>query len=858
MRALLASDLFAAEICEMHGPHAEVSVDHVDDHIMPSSLDEHGDGHQHGDIRVSASGLRYYVDPPAVDHAHDHADHTHDHDHDHSHSHSHSHAHGHADHTHDHDHSDGEFSFTPLGEIAEGRGDRIDGSDLVASAAQGLVGLDDVPEYNSFPGAPSVLYLDFNGQIVTDTAWNADNKNEPIHGVAYDLDGDTTTFNQEELDAIYEIWARVSEDFMPFNINVTTVEPPAIDFVVGRGAMRAIITTNVDDPGLGGSGRTWFSNAGGVAFIDSWVRSGDIPVWVFYNALPKTPKAVAEASSHEFGHALGLSHDGRTGSAYYGGHGEGETGWAPIMGAGYTQEVTQWSKGEYDDATNNQDDLAIITRMTNRVTYRDDDHGAGPDATPVDVIDGYLEATGIIEESIDYDEFVFDHPGGAARFDVIPMTLGFGPNLDTITTLYDADGDEVIRVADNSTLASSISIDDLAEGTYYLSIEGGGFTPEVGQGYSDYASLGSYTVVGLLGDEVLAASAGGDYSIVEGASLQLDASRTLGVTDAAEYLWDVDGDGEFDDATGRQPLLTWDQLEGLTNPINDQGQFEIVLRVIDGNLSRDAVTTLVVTNAAPVASWLTISTAVAGKSTSFSISATDVESDPISVAWIFGSDAEPVMTNATNFDHVFPEPGDYEVTVIVSDDDGGETALVQSVRVTPEMVTVVDSPFEADLIVMGEDQSFDLVLSHDVSDSLDVASVRVTNQLTGAEVTADQWNLQWIASSNVLNLQLNGLTPGTYQITLADLIGDEVLLFDGDNDGVAGGEWSGDFTVTHAADANLDLMVDFADFLILSRQFGENGVNVADFDGDGVVGFSDFILLSASFGQSKTVLGRSM
>jgi hypothetical protein len=41
------------------------------------------------------------------------------------------------------------------------------------------------------------------------------------------------------------------------------------------------------------------------------------------------PKYVWEATSHELGHRLGLSHDGDTlGNAYYGGSGI----WAPIMG----------------------------------------------------------------------------------------------------------------------------------------------------------------------------------------------------------------------------------------------------------------------------------------------------------------------------------------------------------------------------------------------------------------------------------------------------------------------------------------------------------------------------------------------
>ena len=34
--------------------------------------------------------------------------------------------------------------------------------------------------------------------------------------------------------------------------------------------------------------------------------------------------------------------------------------WAPIMGVGYQKPVVQWSKGEYTNANNTQNDLTII------------------------------------------------------------------------------------------------------------------------------------------------------------------------------------------------------------------------------------------------------------------------------------------------------------------------------------------------------------------------------------------------------------------------------------------------------------------------------------------------------------------
>jgi hypothetical protein len=53
---------------------------------------------------------------------------------------------------------------------------------------------------------------------------------------------------------------------------------------------------------------------------------------------------------------------------------------------------------------------------------------------------------------------------------------------------------------------------------------------------------------------------------------------------------------------------------------------------------------------------------------------------------------------------------------------------------------------------------------------------------------------------------------------------------------------------TNPGDSNLDGNVDFADFLVLSNSFNENGGWAAgDFDGDGLVGFPDFLLLSDNY-----------
>ncbi len=55
---------------------------------------------------------------------------------------------------------------------------------------------------------------------------------------------------------------------------------------------------------------------------------------------------------------------------------------------------------------------------------------------------------------------------------------------------------------------------------------------------------------------------------------------------------------------------------------------------------------------------------------------------------------------------------------------------------------------------------------------------------------------------------------------------------------------------TEYGDANLDSKVNFADYLVMTQNWGSSGVGWAegDFNGDTSVGFADYLLLSNNFG----------
>ena len=362
-----------------------------------------------------------------------------------------------------------------------------------------------VPAFSSLPGANQTIFLDFDGQTVEGTNWNTYYNQTTLIAPAYDTDGNTSVFSATELSQIEDAWKRVSEDYRPFNINVTTVDP-------GIEALRKTTTSDQqwgirvvvtkEAPMVTDSAKR--TGAGGIAYIDSFNWSSDTPAWVFTTG----GKNVAEAASHEAGHSLGLSHDGLTsGASYYTGHGSGETGWASIMGVGYYQNVTQWDRGEYYNSNNagstanyskGPDDLSIITTR-NGFSYRADDHGnSNAQASPLSVTGTTVSRNGIVETTADVDVFSFMTGTGSVTLNVTPFTPG--PNLDIKADLYDGAG-TLIASSNNSAVLSAGFTLDLTAGQYFLHVDGTGWgTPSAStpSGYSDYASLGQYFISGSI------------------------------------------------------------------------------------------------------------------------------------------------------------------------------------------------------------------------------------------------------------------------------------------------------------------------------------------------------------------------
>lgn len=452
------------------------------------------------------------------------------------------------------------------------------------------------PESSTFllhskPGKTRVIYLDFDGHFTSGTSWlNGGSITSP----AYDTDGNPLAFSSGELAAIQEIWKRVSEDYAPWEVDVTTQLPPTEWLRKTASTDQAYGIRVV----IGGSSYDWLgAGAGGIAYLDSFGWNSDTPAFVFPVQLGNGfPKYVAEAVSHEVGHTLSLSHDGlTTGAAYYGGH----ANWAPIMGVSYYKEVTQFSKGEYAGANNTEDDTAKITTFI----PRSPDFAGSDILTAVPLSGAALSATGIIERVGDADLYLID--AGAGLLSVTAGNAVPDANLDITLSLYDGTG-TLLGSANPATLGSTLAA-TVPGGTYYLAVEGTGVgTGETG--YTNYASLGQFTL-----DGAVAAPVG------------LPPVVSVGATVPANGLTVSFSSAGSSDPDGGVLAYDWDFGNGgssaVANPsytYGAAGTYTVSLVVTDSSgLSRAAATTVTVQPPVPVVyvAGITMSKVASGRGT---------------------------------------------------------------------------------------------------------------------------------------------------------------------------------------------------------------------------------------------------
>jgi PKD repeat protein len=515
-------------------------------------------------------------------------------------------------------------------------------------------------QLHSRPGSNRVIYLDFDGYVTSGTQWNASyTGGQTIHSAPFNIDGNSGSFSVQEMDAIQYIWQRVAEDYAPFDVDVTT-EDPGSDAIFRSGATDATYGTRVVISPTNFTG----SSIGGIAYVGVFNRTGTSfkPAFVMTSGLGNNEKSIAEATSHEVGHNLGLSHDGKisggTTTAYYSGHGD----WAPIMGVGYYKSVTQWSRGEYPGANQLQDDLVVMQNYG--IPLISDDHGNSRDAATV-LSGANISASGIIAASSDVDVFQFSTGDGNITINLNPSPLG--ANLNIQAKISDAQGN-VLTTVNPAGLPLSVN-QFLSAGVYFLTVDGVG-EGSVSSGYSDYASIGQYSITGTL-------PGGGTTAQPPVAAVTANpTSGTTPLTIAFSSVNSTDPDGtitsyswNFGDATSSTD----------PNPVhvyNSAGTFTAVLTVTDnsGMIDTDSI---VITATAPQQPSNQSPVAVAGADKTSgnapltvnfsSAGSNDLDGTIAGYSWNFG---DGTSSNQANPLHIYNNAGSYTATLTVTDNNG--------------------------------------------------------------------------------------------------------------------------------------------------------------------------------------------
>ncbi|MBL9201498.1 MAG: immunoglobulin domain-containing protein [Opitutaceae bacterium] len=463
----------------------------------------------------------------------------------------------------------------------------------------------DAFQLHSFPGASKVIYLDFTGHTTAGTIWNASfTGGADIISGPLDLDNNPSDFNTAERALITAIWRRVAEDYAPFAVDVTTQDP----------GVEALRKTTAGDQNYGVrvviSPTNWYNpNAGGVAYVGSFDWNQDAPAFVFTEQLANGEKFIAEATSHEVGHSVGLNHDGLIGpnaTEYFTGHGD----WAPIMGVAYYRGVSQFSRGEYANPSNTEDDLAIIAGY---IPYAVDDHGntTGTASTLVADAAGVVADGGTIERSTDLDVFRFSAASGPISLTL--QTPSPEANLNLSVELINSSG--VVLETSNPVGMSASIVRTLTAGTYYLRVRGVGDGDPLTNGYSSYGSIGDYIITGNLVSGVPPIAVASANPNSGTAPLTVNFS-SVGSNDPdgtiVSYSWTL-GNGAT--STAANPSYTYPSA----------GSFTATLTVTDNTGLTASAAVAVTVNPAPVAPQITTQpvsqTVNAGATVTFSAAA---------------------------------------------------------------------------------------------------------------------------------------------------------------------------------------------------------------------------------------------
>jgi MYXO-CTERM domain-containing protein len=303
------------------------------------------------------------------------------------------------------------------------------------------------------------------------------------------MNGDTPKSPQSKED-VFQTWAITAATLYPFKVNVTT-DPDVYE----KAGVQNSGCTDITYEGIGDRSGCGLHIFGTRSCCDNHIYGNGY--------------ATGRIVNHEQGHGWGLLHDGGDdGGEYFNGLSEFE--WTPLMGNvwpgdRWKEALFQYSKGEYDSATNDEDDFEIISET---IDFVDDDI---PETVAL-TLDGATVARsanwGQIHRNTDTDAWTFKvASGGHASLKIDRIEDKGGGMLDVDASLQDSTGKELAH--DNPKAARYANLDvDLPPGDYKLVIKGGA-EGSAKEGFTNYSSIGLYAIEGTINGGVSTGGSGG-------------------------------------------------------------------------------------------------------------------------------------------------------------------------------------------------------------------------------------------------------------------------------------------------------------------------------------------------------------